>query len=362
MSLSNRLKAFLLRFLTYKKITLFNIKHAKRVLFFRYDRIGDMVISTAVFRELKVAYPELKISVLASKVNKGVLSNNPYVDEIIINNKNNIFIDLFSLVKLRKQRIDVCVEFDHSVVPHAILRLKIINPKKIISVYKNGRYGVAGNELLLYDFFTEKPKNTHSRDVWLNTLEPFDIKPKSSTYDLFVNKKQDMFAKNFLKNLSSYFFVGINLEGAIKGKKIQYNELEKICKALGKKNVVIIIISQPKKLKATSKLIEKMNIKYVFPSYKTSSILDLAALIKNLDLIITPDTSISHIASAFNKPIITIHENNNDSYELFSPTSMLNKTFFSQEKNNLRGYDIQALIDHTSHLINKISKNENSRH
>ena len=79
-------------------------------------------------------------------------------------------------------------------------------------------------------------------------------------------------------------------------------------------------------------------------------------------LIITPDTSISHIASAFNKPIITIHENNNDSYELFSPTSMLNKTFFSQEKNNLRGYDIQALIDHTSHLINKISKNENSRH
>jgi len=351
-----RLKAFLLRLLTYKKITVFNINQAKRVLFFRYDRIGDMVISTAVFRELKVAYPKLKIIVLASKVNKGVLSNNPYVDEIIINNKNNIFGDLLSLIKLRKQKIDVCVEFDHSVVPHAILRLKIINPKKIISVNKNGRYGVAGIELLLYDFYTEKPKNTHSRDIWLNTLTPFDIKPKSNTYDLFISDKQDMFAKNFLQNFSSNCIIGINLEGAVEGKKIQYSELQKICKALGKESIEIIIISHPRKLKTISKLIEKMNIKYVFPSYKTSSILDLAALIKNLDLIITPDTSISHIASAFNKPIITIHENNKDSYKMFSPTSTLSKTFFSKEKDNLQGYDVQALIKHTSHLINKIIK------
>ena len=325
-------------------------------MFFRYDRIGDMVISTAVFRELKVAYPKLKIIVLASKVNKGVLSNNPYVDEIIINNKNNIFGDLLSLIKLRKQKIDVCVEFDHSVVPHAILRLKIINPKKIISVNKNGRYGVAGIELLLYDFYTEKPKNTHSRDIWLNTLTPFDIKPKSNTYDLFISDKQDMFAKNFLQNFSSNCIIGINLEGAVEGKKIQYSELQKICKALGKESIEIIIISHPRKLKTISKLIEKMNIKYVFPSYKTSSILDLAALIKNLDLIITPDTSISHIASAFNKPIITIHENNKDSYKMFSPTSTLSKTFFSKEKDNLQGYDVQALIKHTSHLINKIIK------
>ena len=48
------------------------------------------------------------------------------------------------LVKLRKKKFDVCVEFDHSVIPHAILRLNIINPKIVISVSKEGRYGVKG--------------------------------------------------------------------------------------------------------------------------------------------------------------------------------------------------------------------------
>ena len=56
------------------------------------------------------------------------------------------------------------------------------------------------------------------------------------------------------------------------------------------------------------------------------------ALIKNLDIIITPDTSISHIASAFNKPIVSIHENNLNSYKLFTPTSSLSKTVFATEK------------------------------
>ncbi|MDC0597140.1 hypothetical protein OAP43_05215 [Candidatus Pseudothioglobus singularis] len=63
---------------------------------------------------------------------------------------------------------------------------------------------------------------------------------------------------------------------------------------------------------------------------KTKSILDVAALIKHQDLVITPDTSIVHIASSFNIPIVTIHENNWDSHQLFSPTSEYCRTFFSE--------------------------------
>ena len=80
----------------------------------------------------------------------------------------------------------------------------------------------------------------------------------------------------------------------------------------------------------------------------------VAALIKNLDIIITPDTSISHIASAFDKPVVTIHENNQDSFQLFAPTSPLSKTVFSTEKNSLAGYDVQKVIELSNQLINKI--------
>lgn len=352
------LKAGLLKVLTNKDSVNFELSEAESVLFLRYDRIGDMIITTPVFRELKKSFPNIKIIVLASKSNSDVLKNNPFVDEIFINNKNNIFGDLFTLFVLRKRKLDVCIELDHSVVPHAIIRLRIINPKKIISVSKDGRYGVSGNELKMYDFYAPKQRNLHFRDIWLSTLHPFGIKPINNCYDLFPSDSQDKVAKNFLKKYLNKIIIGINLEGAVKGKKIQDDELERICKGLKKdhNNIQIIILSEPKKLERVDQLIKEMGLSYVSSSYKTSKILDVAALVKNLDIVITPDTSISHIASALNKPVITVHEKNQKSYQLFAPTSLLNKTFFSQKHNNLQGYDVQELINYTSHLINKILK------
>jgi len=355
MSFSQKLKASILKRLTRKKSIDFDIKKSQSVLFLRYDRIGDMVITTPVFRELKLAYPDISITVLASKANQNVLLNNPYVDHIITNHKNSLFQDLPLLLKLRRQKFDACVEFDHSVVPHAILRLKIINPKKVISVKKDGRYGVNGSELSLYDFYTDKPKKSHFRDIWLATLKPFDVKPKSNNYDLFITDTQQKQAQNFIKQYSSKFLVGINFEGAVKGKKIKFSDLRQICQGLYKKNnnIQIIILTTPNNLQKTNKKVTDMGFDYVVTSYKTSTILDATALISQLNLIITPDTSIVHIASAFNKPIVTIHENNKDSYQLFAPTSSFNKTVFSPKKDTLEDYDVQKVIEYANQFINK---------
>ena len=355
MSVSKKIKAYILKRLTHKKSVDFDIKQAKSILFLRYDRIGDMVITTPVFRELKLAYPHIQITVLASIANQGVLMNNPHVDNIITNHKNNLLSDFSSLLKLRKQNFDVCVEFDHSVIPHAIIRLKVIKPKKVISVKKDGRYGVDGSELLLYDFYTEKLKGQHFRDIWLATLKPFGVKPKSNVYDLFVTDTQQKQAQNFIKQYSSKFLVGINLEGAVKGKKIKFSELWQICQGLHKanNNIQVIILTTPGNLQSIHEKVTESSLDYVVTSYKTDTILDAAALISQLDLIITPDTSIVHIASVFNKPIVTIHENNQDSYQLFAPTSDINKTIFSPKKDTLEGYGVQKVIEYANQFINK---------
>ena len=356
MFFSLNLKAFLLRVFTTKKSIDFELADVKSILFLRYDRIGDMIITTPVFREFKGSFPDARIMVLASKVNKDVLQNNPYIDEIIVNDKNNFFGDCISLFKLRRRKVDVCIELDHSVVPHAIIRLRIISPKKIISVRKDGRYGVSGDELSIYNFYTKKASNMHFRDIWLSTLHPFGIKPINNSYDLFPSNNQEKIAKTFLKKYMKQFIIGVNIEGAVKGKKIQDIDLEEICKGLKKvhKSIQIIILTSPEKLERVNQLVKKMGHSYVSSSYKTSKILDVAALIKNLDIIITPDTSISHIASAFDKPVVTIHENNQDSFQLFAPTSPLSKTVFSTEKNSLAGYDVQKVIELSNQLINKI--------
>ena len=348
-----RIKAYILRRFTRKKSIDFDIRKAKNILFLRYDRIGDMVITTPVFRELKLAYPEINITVLASKANQCVLLNNPYVDLVITNHKNNLLKDLPTLLVLRKEKFDVCVEFDHSVIPHAILRLRIIKPRKIISVIKEGRYGVKGDELKLYDYFTEKPKDTHFRDIWLNTLNPFGVTPKSKQYDLFCSDQQKGNAVDFLSQFQKKIIIGINLEGAVKGKKITSDKLEEICRGIYHINreVQIILLSSPKLYSNIVRISQKMNLPYVVPSYKTVSVLDVAALIQNLQLIITPDTSIVHIASAFNIPIVSIHEKNNQSYHLFKPKSQNSRTVFSEFSDRLDGYNIDNIIRDSMDLL-----------
>ena len=357
MALIQDIKAFLLRKLTNKKHVNFNPKDSKSVLFLRYDRIGDMLITTPVFRAFKISYPDTKVIVVASDLNKDILTNNPYVDKVIINHKNNLLRDIFSLIRLRMINIDTCVEFDHSVIPHAIIRLKIIKPKIVISVKKDGRYGVSGNELIIYDYFTNKKNNTHSSRIWLDTLEPFGISENSNKYDLFINSLQEEVALNFLNKFNSKCKIGINLEGAVKGKKILFSELKEISKGIKhiNKNIQIIILTSPKNQKNVAKMVNQMNLKYVSPSYKTKTIQDVAAIIKNLDLIISPDTSIVHIASAFNKPIVSIHENNTESYQLFSPISTTNKTVFAPSSKGLNGFDVTKVIDISNELIKEIS-------
>ena len=354
---SRQIKAYFIRFLTRKKTTIFEIKNTRNILFLRYDRIGDMVITTPVFRELKLAYPEINISVLASKLNRGVLVNNPYVDKIYTNHKNNLLGDLPTLLKLRKMKFDVCVEFDHSVIPHAIIRLRIIKPKKVISVFKEGRYGLQGKELEIYDYYTEKPKNSHFRDIWLNTLNPFNVKPESKKYDLFCTDQQKKKAINFLLQFQNKITIGINLEGAVKGKRSTHEKLKVICRGLyqANKDVQIVLLSSPKTYEDIIKLSKNMGLSYVFSSYKTESILDVAALIQNLQLVITPDTSIVHIASAFNVPVVSIHENNNDSYRLFAPKSQYSKTVFSQSVKGIDGYSVNELIRYSDELISRVN-------
>jgi len=356
MKSNKKFKAYLLRLLTNKKSSPFDLKKSKRVLILKYDRIGDMVVTTPIFRELKNSYPNISISILASKENKDVIRYNPYIDKIYTNYKNSILKDLPTLLKLRKRSFDVCFELEHSVIPHAIIRLKIINPKKIISIHKDGRYGVKGSELKLYDYCTKKDKKSHFGKIWLDTLFFFGIKPSSNKYDFFLSNIERDRAKSFVSSMGDKIKVGINLEGSFPEKTIQKKELEEICRGLYShfSNIVIVILASPNKISKKKKMISELGLDFVIPSYTTETIIDAAALIEQMDLIITPDTSIVHIASSFDKPVVSIHENNKDSFRLWSPSSTLSKTIFAKSSYGLFDYSVNHIVESAVDMLQNI--------
>jgi len=356
MKSNKKFKAYLLRLLTKKKNLSFDLKKSKRVLILKYDRIGDMVVTTPIFRELKTAYPDISISVLASEVNKDVIRYNPYIDKIYTNYKNSILNDLPTLLKLRNKSFDVCIELEHSVIPHAIFRLKIVNPKKIISIHKDGRYGVKGSELQLYDYFTKKDKKNHFGKIWLDTLIFFGITPSSNKYDIFLSDVERDRAKSFIFAMSNKIKIGVNIEGSFPEKSIQEKELEQICRGLYHhySNVMIVILASPRTISKKKKMITELGLDFVIPSYTTETIVDVAALVEQLDLIITPDTSIVHIASSFDKPVVSIHENNKDSFRLWSPSSTLSKTVFATSRYGLIDYSVGDVVKSAVDILQTI--------
>lgn len=77
----------LLAYICYPFISLFTkFKKRKRdsVLVFQTAKIGDMICTTPVFREIKKACPGIRLGVVIDPVTKPLLDYNPHIDEVIV--------------------------------------------------------------------------------------------------------------------------------------------------------------------------------------------------------------------------------------------------------------------------------------
>ncbi len=84
----------------------------KRILIVRPDRIGDVVLSTSLPREIKKQYPDSHVAVLVRDYTKELFVNNPYVDTIL--SKDDFNLETFSgyiktLLKLRKLDFNIAL-------------------------------------------------------------------------------------------------------------------------------------------------------------------------------------------------------------------------------------------------------------
>ncbi|MCX7798664.1 MAG: glycosyltransferase family 9 protein [Melioribacter sp.] len=60
------------------------MRKQKRILIVRPDRIGDVVLSTPIPREIKVTFPNSFVAVMLKKYTSDIYYNNPFVDKILL--------------------------------------------------------------------------------------------------------------------------------------------------------------------------------------------------------------------------------------------------------------------------------------
>ncbi len=231
----------------------------KKVLINDCQKIGNYLFKTPLIKGL--ALNGYEVSILASKVTKELASANPYIKEIIIDNTYqkksfDIFKNIKTGIKYRN-KFDYYIELVGSIYLRELILMKLLNAKKIIGIER--KYG---KHFDIIDKITKK--QNHMRENGIEILKVFGIKDPGGTYDIHFDKKN------------------------------KYDRL------LKKKPLILY--------NGTASTISRS-----IPMEKENSILDLCSLIKKADLVISVDTGITHIASAFNIPTI-VHKSNESVY------------------------------------------------
>ena len=90
----------------------------------RTDRLGDVILSTPVIKNLRLAYPESYIAFMCRPYTQEALEGNPYLDEVIVYDKygkeKSLFSSFIFTLSLKKKR------FDWAIILHPTNRAHLI--------------------------------------------------------------------------------------------------------------------------------------------------------------------------------------------------------------------------------------------
>ncbi len=171
-----------------------------RILVSRIDRIGDVVLSTPIPREIKKTYPNSFVSVLVKKYTGDIYLKNPYVDEIILydvedNSKLKSFWQLVSEIRSFK--------FTHAFM---LLPNERLNWILFFSGITN-RIGVGHKlyQFLSFSKFVDRKKYIplrHEADYCLDMIRKIGIQPKSVETEIFLSKDESLKKDEIKKKLA----------------------------------------------------------------------------------------------------------------------------------------------------------------
>lgn len=302
----------------------------KSILFLRYDgKIGDMIVNSLMFREIKKVYPDIRIGVIARGAAIDIIKDNPNVDKIYKYYKDRKKIKDLAL-KIKEEKYDLLIDFSEMLRVNQMMLINLCGARINI--------GLDRKDWKLFDLSIESGKDfkwtEHITKRYLAYLIKLGLKKENIdiSYDIYLEDEKKYEA--FFNEIKESKKLILNPYGASKHKSFNIETLENIITYLKDKDIAIILTYFGDKYKELEFLEKKY--KYVYIPKKIESILDTAILIKKSDYVISPDTSIVHIASAFNKKMITVYPPKGGKYGVdhlvWAPKSEYSRVIFCKDK------------------------------
>ncbi len=255
--------------------------------------LGDAIISSCCYRGIKQANPQCKISVVAFGTSYAFLKRIPYIDEIIklpirtlIRPHQRWMSLLWEGFKLRKYHFDLVLDSSNK-------------------AYYNWRLfkWLAGGERVL-DCFTSPVQpfgcpTAHGSMHEQSILKLLGIENPDKSYDLPVSELEKVAVQDFLTEHQMKHYILLNPSGSVVARRFNAEILGQLCRRLERFGCPILIPCAPamyEHWQAVCSHIPNVQLR------KTESVFELFEWVRRAQLVVTPDTSVVHIAAGFKKP------------------------------------------------------------
>ena len=267
--------------------------------------MGDLVLTTPIFRELKRVFPDAEITLLTSSGTGSVLNNNPHIDHFIWHKRKESYSELNYLIKkLHKKKFDLVYDAHRSLrsiwIVWNLTRFRFHTTPKVWLINKR-----SWQRSLLINFKLNFLNNTPpQRQHLLLPLQNQTSLVLNNHTELFPDQNTVMQIKNFLNknNLLQKKYIAIGASASYPLKRWPLKYFQELISKLIKQDCPVVLVGGANEPENT-KLEHDFSGKVINAAGKFTP-LESAELLRHARIVVTNDTSISHLAEAMQTPAI----------------------------------------------------------
>jgi ADP-heptose:LPS heptosyltransferase len=277
-----------------------------RVLFLRYDRIGDMILATGVLRAIKQAQPSVSLHVLASPSNVTILDGNPHVERVHVFERRSVRANAALFWRLRRERYDVVL--DGMVLDPSLTALLLMLATG--APYRVGIGGRRNDAVYTLPVAPAPPESQVIRQL-AALATPFGVDTAAADLrsEIPLRDAERLDADRRWRSLAGSgprLLVNVAATGAERHwpRESFAAALREISHRVPDAN--IIVAGAPGHEATLDYLAQTLGV-----STAMAGLRGTLALVSVADVILTPDTSLSHAAAAFGTPAVvmfTLHK------------------------------------------------------
>jgi len=326
----------------------------RKVLFLRPEKIGDMVISFPVFDGLRQKFPHIRQSILGSPKNQAIIDGDPRFEHVFLYRKN-IWSDVREVRAMRREKFDCVVDMicDDSVT--ALLLSQLCAPGK-------PRIGVGKIRYRqYYDFnYDHRKGNTgHIIENTLALLSAFNIDTANVSRYAQPHMVPNVVAEGqryvlALKSGSDRKrVIGYNLSAGSPTRILPIEKsIELVARLIAEdpRAQVLLLVAPADRGRALAVAKAVSGSLNIIP--EGQSLMQASAIVSQLDLLISPDTSMIHIARSFHVPVVGLYSRFMKNFLLWRPFGQEHGAVLSGSEDNI--FDIT--VDQILRAVRQVSE------